>query len=147
MMRLPFPTGVTEFSGIDTTHPDPEMTDIFREGDPQYGQSVGDLLFPAVDVGAPRIRIPIHDGGEQYIRHRTERGWRQPHTEIETEVSSREFGYARFGVKAGLDFDEARLSEAAFRVRERKARLLNVALRLDQEVIRSELVADANFPA
>lgn len=142
-----FVRGIARFSGIDSYHPDPILTDIFREGDPQFQKSLGEFLFPVVDVGAPYIRIPIHGGGEQYLRHNTERGLRAPHTEISDTVSTRTFGYADWGVKGGLDFREIELSEAAFRRRELLVQLLSEALRVDQEVIRFDLLADANFPA
>lgn len=139
--------GIARFSGLDAYQPDPVLTDVFREGDPQFRQSFGDFLFPRVNVGRPFIRIPIHGGGEQYIRHRTERGLRAKHTEIQDTVTTRTFGFSRFGVKAGLDFLEVEFAEPAFRRRENLVFLLSEALRIDQEVIRQELLADANWPA
>lgn len=142
-----FVRGVARFSGLDSWHPDPVLTDIFREGDPQFSASMGDFLFPTVNVGSPFIRIPIHGGGEQYQRHKTARGLRAPHTEIQDTISTRTFGYADFGVKGGLDFREMEFSEPAFRRRENLVFLLAEALRIDQEVIRFDLMADAFFPA
>lgn len=138
---------VTRLSGLDGYHPDPVLTDILREGDPQFRTSFGEFLFPALSVGRPYIRIPVHSGGEQYIRHRTERGRRVPHTEVQDTVSTRLFGWSDFGVKAGLDDRDTQFSQAAFRRLEQLMFLMDEALRVDQEVIRQELLADANWPA
>lgn len=139
--------GIVRFAGLDGYHPDPVLTDILREGDPQFRTSFGEFLFPSLGVGRPFIRIPVHSGGEQYIRHRTERGRRAPHTEVQDTVSTRLFGWADFGVKAGLDDRDTQFSEAAFRRLEMLIFLMDEALRIDQEVIRQELLADANWPA
>jgi hypothetical protein len=141
------PGDIVCFSGIDSWHPDPELTDALREGDPQFTRSLGEFMFPPFNVGSPYIRIPVHGGGQQYLRHRTERGLRAPHTEIQDSVSTRTFGMSDFGVKAGLDFRETELAEATFRRMEFLVALMDEALRIDQEVIRFELLADANWPA
>jgi hypothetical protein len=138
--------GTMSFAGADAHMPDPILTDILREGDPQFSESFGEMVFPSLNVGRPFIRIPVHGGGEQYIRHRTERGPKAKHTEIMDTVSSRTFGWARFGVKAGLDDIDTEFSEAAFRRMEMLLFLLDEALRVDQEVIRQELLAVANWP-
>lgn len=137
----------TLYSGLDAYVPDPFLTSLLRDGDPQFQTPFGEFLFPSLAVGRPFIRIPIHGGGEQYIRHRTERGLRAPHTEVQDTVTTRLFGWSSFGVKAGLDDRDTQYSEAAFRRREMLIFLMDEALRVDQEVIRQELLADANWPA